>query len=154
MISSLSEIRRAKAICKSVQEELAMNGKKTGEVKQGIMIETPASAIISDELAKEVDFFSIGTNDLTQYTLAADRQNQSLGETYDMFHPAVFRLIETVCKNAHENNIWVGLCGELGGKEDAIAKLVGLGIDELSVSPKNVLPARKIILDSRAHLQD
>lgn len=154
MISSLSEIHRVKAICKSVQEELINNGEKTGEIKQGIMIETPASAIISDELAKEVDFFSIGTNDLTQYTLAADRQNQSLGETYDMFHPAIFRLIEMVCENAHKNNIWVGLCGELGGKEDAIPKLIDLGIDELSVSPKKVLPTRRIISNSQAHPQD
>ena len=154
MISSLSEIHRAKAICKSVQEELINNGEKTGEIKQGIMIETPASAIISDELAKEVDFFSIGTNDLTQYTLAADRQNQSLGETYDMFHPAIFRLIKMVCENAHKNDIWVGLCGELGGKEDAIPKLIELGIDELSVSPKKVLPTRRIISNAQAHPQD
>ena len=153
MISSLSEIRRAKAICKTVRDELINSGEKIGEIRQGIMIETPASAIISDDLAKEVDFFSIGTNDLTQYTLAADRQNQSLGETYDMFHPAVFRLIKMVCENAHKSNIWVGLCGELGGKEEAIPKLIELGIDELSVSPKKILPTRKIISNTKAHPQ-
>ena len=109
------------------------------------MIETPAAAVMSDELAKEVDFFSIGTNDLTQYTLAIDRQNAKLDDFYDSHHPAILRLIQTVIDNGHANNCWVGICGELGADTTLTETFVKMGIDELSVSPGFVLPIRKII---------
>ncbi len=145
MIISESELMEVKEISKEVRKEL---GIKEGKVKEGIMIETPAAAIISDKLAGMVDFFSIGTNDLTQYTLACDRENPHIEKTYDIMHPAVFSLIKNVCENAHKNNIWVGVCGELAGNPLAIKKLISYGIDEISVSPSKVLLARKSIYES------
>ena len=108
-------------------------------------IETPAAAILSDRLAKEVDFFSCGTNDLTQYTLACDRQNNDLGRFYDPHHPAVVRLLKMVVDNAHRNGIWVGICGELGADLEMTETFLAIGIDELSVSPRAVLPLRQKI---------
>lgn len=149
MIISVNEIRRVKKISSEVRSELARENIPIGIVKEGIMVETPAAAVISDKLAQEADFFSIGTNDLTQYTLAADRQNSHLGDTYDAFHPAVFRLIEMVCKNAHAHGIWVGICGELGSNAEAAAQLLQFGVDEFSVSPTKILPMREIISNSK-----
>lgn len=109
------------------------------------MIETPAAVMISDLLAKEVDFFSIGTNDLSQYTMAIDRQNQKLEEFFDPHHEAVMRMIELVCKNAHAENKWVGICGELGADLELTERFLRMGIDELSVSPSCILPVRNRI---------
>ena len=111
------------------------------------MIETPASVFMSDELAKEVDFFSIGTNDLTQYTLAIDRQNPKLDSIYDAHHPAVLRSIQMVVDNGHKNGIWVGICGELGADTSLTETFLRMGIDELSVSPSFVLEVRKTVRD-------
>ena len=107
------------------------------------MIETPAAVMMSDELAKEVEFFSIGTNDLTQYTLAIDRQNQNLETFYDAHHPAVLKMIKTTIDNGHKNGIWVGICGELAGDLELTETFIDMGIDELSVSPTFILPLRK-----------
>jgi phosphoenolpyruvate-protein phosphotransferase (PTS system enzyme I) len=115
------------------------------KIEQGIMIETPAAVMISDILAKEVDFFSIGTNDLTQYTLAIDRQNPKLDAFYDAHHEGLLRMIEMVVKNAHQENIWVGICGELGADQELCKRFLQMGIDELSVSPSLILPLRKHI---------
>ena len=111
----------------------------------GIMIETPAAALCADELAEEVDFFSLGTNDLTQYTCAIDRQNAKLEPFFDPHHPAVLRLIRMTIEAGHRHNIWVGLCGELGADGALTETFLRMGVDELSVNPKNVLPLRKII---------
>ena len=116
-----------------------------GKVEEGIMIETPAAAIMSDELAKHVDFFSIGTNDLTQYTLAIDRQNAKLDAFYDPHHPALLRMIQMIIDNGHKAGIWVGICGELGADVELTETFVKMGIDELSVAPASVLPVRKAI---------
>lgn len=145
MIISADEVRRIRKISKEVREELTAEGIKTGTVEEGIMIETPAAAIISDRLAELVDFFSIGTNDLTQYTLAIDRQNAKLDEFYDAHHPAVLSLIETVVKNAHRAGIWAGICGELGADTALTETFLKMGVDELSVSPGCILPVRKVI---------
>ncbi|GHU51003.1 phosphoenolpyruvate-protein phosphotransferase [Clostridia bacterium] len=145
MIISVDEVRKIKLIVKEVKDELDSHNIKYGNVEQGIMIETPAAVIISDLLAKEVDFFSIGTNDLTQYTLAVDRQNRKIDALCDTHHPAVLRMIQTVVDNAHENGIWAGICGELGADLTLTTKFVEMGVDELSVSPSFVLPIRKII---------
>jgi len=145
MIISVGEVKRIKEIVAEVKEELTKEGIPFGEVEQGIMIETPAAVVMSDELAKEVDFFSIGTNDLTQYTLAIDRQNAKLDDFYDSHHPAILRMIQTVIDNGHANNCWVGICGELGADTTLTETFVKMGIDELSVSPGFVLPVRKII---------
>ena len=118
-----------------------------GEVELGIMVETPAAAVISDQLAKEVDFFSIGTNDLTQYTLAVDRQNQKLEGTCDTHHPAVLRLIQMTVENGHREGIWVGICGELAADTGLTHTFLDMGVDELSVSAVNVLKVRKAIRD-------
>lgn len=149
MIISLDEVRKAKAIAEEVKKELEEEGLEYGNVEQGIMIETPAAAVISDILAKEVDFFSIGTNDLTQYTLAIDRQNAKLEQFYDAHHKAVLRLIKMVVDNAHKEGIWAGICGELGGDLTLTEKFLEMGIDELSVSPSLILPLRKVIRESR-----
>ncbi len=143
MIASSFEVLEAKQIAKEVAEELDREGIAHGDPQQGIMIETPAAAVMSGELAKIVDFFSIGTNDLTQYTLAVDRQNESLGRFCDRHHPAVLKLIELTARNAHENGIWVGICGELGADEELTEEFLRIGIDELSVSPSRVLSLRK-----------
>lgn len=148
MIISVDEVRKIKAIVTEVKEELKKQGIPFAEVEQGIMIETPAAAIISDELAKEVDFFSIGTNDLTQYTLAIDRQNVKLEEFYDSHHPAILRLIQMVTDNAHKAGIWVGICGELGADTSLIKEFLQMGLDELSVSPGSILAVRKAIIDT------
>lgn len=145
MIISVAEVKRIKEIVAEVKEELTKAEIPFGEVEQGIMIETPAAAMMSDELAKEVDFFSIGTNDLTQYTLAIDRQNAKLDDFYDSHHPAILRMIQMVIDNGHANNCWVGICGELGADTTLTETFVKMGIDELSVSPGFVLPIRKII---------
>lgn len=148
MITSVKEVRRIQEIADFVKAELAEQGIEFGEPEQGIMIETPAAAIISDELAKEVDFFSIGTNDLTQYTLAIDRQSMKLDEFYDPHHPAVLRLISMVVENAHKAGIWAGICGELGADQTLTREFLAMGVDGLSVSPGNILPIRKIVLET------
>ena len=112
------------------------------------MIETPAAVMVSDELAKEVDFFSIGTNDLTQYTLAIDRQNPRLDDFYDPHHPAVLKMIRMTVENAHKAGIWAGICGELGADTTLTEEFIRMGVDELSVSPGRVLPIRKIIRET------
>ena len=154
MVTSVWEVREAKRLCESVKKELDSEGIPYSEdVEIGIMIETPAAAILSDRLAKEVDFFSCGTNDLTQYTLACDRQNNDLGRFYDPHHPAVLRLLKMVCDNAHANGIWVGICGELGADLELTETFLAIGIDELSVSPRSVLPLRSQIrsIDTRVN---
>ena len=148
MITSVWEIRKIKEIVEEVRTRLRARGIACGEPEQGIMIETPAAAIISDRLAKEVDFFSIGTNDLTQFLLAADRQNAALDAFCDPRHPAVFRLIEQVVENAHRAGIWAGICGELGGDPELTRDFLAMGVDELSVSPGRILPIRKIVLET------
>lgn len=112
------------------------------------MIETPAAVIVGNELAKEVDFFSIGTNDLTQYTLAIDRQNTKLDEFYDSHHPAILRMISMVVESAHKAGIWAGICGELGADQTLTKEFLAMGVDELSVSPGSILPIRKIIMET------
>ena len=148
MITSVKEIQRIKDIVTQVKAELEEQGVEYREPEQGIMIETPAAVMISDQLAKEVDFFSIGTNDLTQYTLAIDRQNTALDEFYDPHHPAVLRMISTVVNNAHKAGIWVGICGELGADRELTKEFLVMGVDELSVSPGNILPIRKIVRET------
>ena len=148
MITSVAEVRRIKEIVNEVEEELSSQGIAYGRPEQGIMIETPAAVMISDMLAEEVDFFSIGTNDLTQYALAIDRQNPSLDEFYDAHHPAVLRMIEMVVENAHKAGIWAGICGELGADLELTQKFLAMGVDELSVSPGRILPIRKIVLET------
>ena len=147
MIISVDEVREIKAISKSVKDELITQGIRIGDVEEGIMIETPAAAIMSDELAKEVDFFSIGTNDLTQYTLAIDRQNAKLERFNNTHHPAILRLIKMVCDNSHKAGIWTGICGELAADTSLTEEFLKMGIDELSVSPRSVLPLRKAVRD-------
>ncbi|RDU25139.1 phosphoenolpyruvate--protein phosphotransferase [Anaerosacchariphilus polymeriproducens] len=149
MIISVSEVLQVKEIIKEVKEELKAQEIPFKDVELGIMIETPAAAIMSDELAKEVDFFSIGTNDLTQYTLAIDRQNPKLGKINDSHHPAVLRLIEMVVKNAHANGIWAGICGELGADTSLTEWFLKIGVDELSVSPSMVLKVRKQVRETK-----
>ena len=149
MIISPEEVRRIKKITEEVKRELRTQEIEYGEPEQGIMIETPAAVMMSRELAREVDFFSIGTNDLTQYTLAIDRQNQNLEEFYDPHHPAIMRMIEMTVQNAHAEGIWVGICGELGGDREVTDSLLRIGVDELSVSPGNILPLRKAIRETQ-----
>ncbi len=148
MIISLDEIHKIKAIVEEVKQELTEEGIEYGNPEQGIMIETPAAAIISDILAKEVDFFSIGTNDLTQYTLAIDRQNTQLDAFFDSHHIAILRQIKMVVENAHKAGIWAGICGELGADPTLTKEFLAMGVDELSVSPGNILPLRKIIRET------
>lgn len=142
MIISVSEVKRIKEILSAVKSELDSEGIPYRDIEIGIMIETPAAALISDELAKEVDFFSIGTNDLTQYTLAIDRQNNSLDEFYDAHHPAVLKLIKMVVDNGHAGNCYVGICGELASDTTLTETFINMGVDELSVSPSFVLELR------------
>ena len=145
MIISVKEILRIKEIVEEVKAELTAAGIEIAPVELGIMVETPAAVLISEELAKEVSFFSIGTNDLTQYTLAIDRQNQSLDTIYDSHHPAVLRMIQMTIENGHKGGAWVGICGELGADTTLTKTFVDMGIDELSVSPTYVLGLRKAI---------
>lgn len=148
MITSVWEVKRIKEIADEVRKELDEQGILYGNPEQGIMIETPAAVMISDELAKEVDFFSIGTNDLTQYTLAIDRQNTELDMFYDSHHPAVLKMISMVIDNAHKAGIWAGICGELGADQSLTKEFLAMGVDELSVSPGSVLPIRKIVIET------
>ncbi len=148
MITSLSEIAQIKAIVEEVKTELDADNVPYGTPEQGIMIETPAAATISDLLAEEVDFFSIGTNDLTQYTLAIDRQNQSLDSFFDAHHIAVLRMINQTIRNAHKAGIWCGICGELGADSDLTELFLAMGIDELSVSPGRLLAIRRLICET------
>ena len=146
MVTSVWEVREAKKYWEEVKRDLKAEGIPFAEdVQVGIMIETPAAAIMSDRLAKEVDFFSCGTNDLTQYTLACDRQNNDLGRFYDPHNPAVLRLLKMVTENAHKNGIWVGICGELGADLTLTETFLAIGVDELSVSPRAVLPLRNAV---------
>lgn len=148
MITSVQEVRKIKEIVEEVKAELTSQGVEFGNPEQGIMIETPAAAIISDDLAKKVDFFSIGTNDLSQYTMAIDRQNPQLDLFFDPHHPAVLRMISLVMENAHKAGIWAGICGELGADQSLTKEFLAMGVDELSVSPGSILPLRKIILET------
>ena len=146
MIISVTEVKQIKAIVAEVKKELTEQGIPfKDDVEQGVMIETPAAVMISDLLAQEVDFFSIGPNDLTQYTLAIDRQNAKLDNIYDSHHEAVLRMIQMVIDNAHKEGIWAGICGELGADTTLTERFIQMGIDELSVSPTFVLPVRKIV---------
>lgn len=145
MIVSVEEVRRIRQIAESVRKGLLEEGCTLGEVELGIMIETPAAALISDQLAQTVDFFSIGTNDLTQYTLAADRENRRLEKICDSHHEAVLRLIGMTVQNAHAAGIWVGICGELAADETLTEYFLKLGVDELSVSPSAVLRLRRVV---------
>lgn len=145
MIISVSEVRQIKDITEEVKKELDAQGIPYGEVELGIMIETPAAVMISDLLAKEVDFFSIGTNDLTQYTLAIDRQNPKLDAIYDFHHEAVLRMLQMVVDNGHKEGCWVGICGELGADTTLTETFLRMGFDELSVTPSMVLKVREVI---------
>ena len=146
MIISVWEVQKVKEIMAEIRAELDAQKIPYGKVEFGIMIETPAAVIIADELAKEVDFFSIGTNDLTQYTLAIDRQNAKLDMFYDSHHPAVLKMIQMVIDSAHKEGIWAGICGELGADTTLTEQFVAMGIDELSVSPAMVLPVRERVV--------
>lgn len=148
MITSVWEVQRIKKIAEEVKEELSEQGISYGQPQQGIMIETPAAVMISKELASYVDFFSIGTNDLTQYTLAVDRQNPQLDDFYDPHHPAILKMIQMVVENAHLMGIWAGICGELAADPELTKEFLAMGIDELSVSPGSILPIRKTILET------
>ncbi|MBR3473675.1 MAG: phosphoenolpyruvate--protein phosphotransferase [Oscillospiraceae bacterium] len=153
MVASVWEVREAKKMCELVKKELTAEGIPfSDEVDVGIMIETPAAAVISDRLAKEVDFFSIGTNDLTQYTLACDRQNNDLGRFFNAHHPAVLRLIKMACDNAHKEGIWCGICGELGADLELTELFLSIGLDELSVSPRAVLPLRQKVRETQVRV--
>lgn len=145
MIISLREVRDAKEVLEECRTELREEGVAMGDVEIGIMIETPAAVMIAEELAEEVDFFSLGTNDLTQYTLAIDRQNPKLDAFYDPHHPAVLRMIRQTVEAGHRHNCWVGICGELGADVTLTETFLRMGLDELSVSPSAVLPLRKTI---------
>ena len=149
MIISLDEVLTIKKIAAEVEQELTESGIPFGKVEQGIMIETPAAAIISDVLAKEVDFFSIGTNDLTQYTLAIDRQNPKLDKINDTHHPAILRLIKMVVENSHAAGIWTGICGELGADTSLTEEFLRMGVDEVSVSPSMILPVRAKVRETK-----
>ena len=148
MITSLWEVKRIKEIVEEVKAELTAEQLEFGNPQQGIMIETPAAVMMSEELAKEVDFFSIGTHDLTQYTLAIDRQNPKLDKFYDAHHPAVLSMIRMTVENAHKAGIWAGICGELGADTSLTKEFLAMGVDELSISPGSILPIRKIILET------
>ncbi len=148
MIASTWEVKKVRAIAEEVKAELQEQGMRYGEVAFGIMIETPAAVMIADELAELADFFSIGTNDLTQYTLAVDRQNPKLDAYLDTHHPAVLRMIRMVIESAHKAGIWAGICGELGADTELTEAFIEMGIDELSVSPAGILPVREKIIQS------
>ena len=148
MVTSVDEVRKIKEIMKEVKAELKEQGIAYADVLEGIMIETPAAVMVSAELAKEVDFFSIGTNDLTQYTLAVDRQNPKLDDFYNPHHPAILKMIQMTVENAHKAGIWAGICGELGADTTLTEEFIRMGVDELSVSPGRVLPIRKIIRET------
>ena len=148
MIISVEEVRKIRSLAEEAKRELEAEKLPYGNVEQGIMIETPAAVMVSGELAKEVDFFSIGTNDLTQYTLAIDRQNTELDGFYDAHHPAVLKMIRMVVENAHKEGIWAGICGELGADTSLTEEFLRMGVDELSVSPGKILPIRRIVRET------
>lgn len=156
MIISVREVRDAKEVLEECKAELTERGIAFGDVEIGIMVETPAAVMMADELAEEVEFFSLGTNDLTQYTLAIDRQNPKLDNFYDSHHPAVLRMIKHTIEAGHRHGCWVGICGELGADQTLTETFLRYGVDELSVSPASVLPLRKIIrsLDLSKETQD
>ncbi|MCR4605277.1 MAG: phosphoenolpyruvate--protein phosphotransferase [Eubacterium sp.] len=143
MIISLDEVKKCKEMAETVKNELDADGIPYGDVELGIMIETPAAVMISDVLAKEVDFFSVGTNDLTQYTLAIDRQNPKLDDFYDSHHPAILKMLKMIADNAHAGGAWAGICGELGADTTLTEEFLKMGYDELSVSPSMVLKVRE-----------
>jgi phosphotransferase system enzyme I (PtsI) len=146
MITSVWELEAVLSLCEEVKEELRREGLEYSDgVEIGIMIETPAAAIISDRLAPLVDFFSVGTNDLIQYTLACDRQNPALEQFYDPHHEAILRLIELSAQNAHKHGAWIGICGELAADPTLTEAFLRMGIDELSVSPGYVLKMRDTV---------
>lgn len=149
MITSVDEVKQIKDIVNEVKQELREEGIKYSEdIEIGIMIETPAAVMVSDDLAKEVDFFSVGTNDLTQYTLAIDRQNNNLSSFYNPHHKGLLRMLKMIADNAHKNNIWMGICGELGADEELTEFFLSIGVDELSVSPAFILPLRKKVRET------
>lgn len=148
MVSSLWELQKAKAICKEICQELAEQGSAVGKVPIGVMVETPAAAVIAADLAREADFFSVGTNDLTQYTLAVDRQNARLGDFYDPYHPAVLSLMAHIAACAQKAGIWAGICGELGADPTLIEKFIQMGYTEISMAPSRILETRKIVCES------
>ena len=149
MIISLWEVQEIKKIVEEVKAELDADGiAYDKEIELGIMIETPAAVMVADELAKEVDFFSVGTNDLTQYTLAIDRQNDSLEKFYDSHHPAILKMLQMIVDAAHRHGAWAGICGELGADLTLTKEFLAMGFDELSVSPGRILPLRKIVLET------
>ena len=156
MIIAVDEVRKIKQILKEVKDELREQGIPFKDVEIGVMIETPAAVMVSEQLAQEVDFFSIGTNDLTQYTLAIDRQNPKLDEFYDAHHPAVLKLIQMTIENGHKGGAWVGICGELGADLELTETFLRMGVDELSVSPTFVLPIRNRVrsLDLSRYIMD
>ena len=149
MIISVDEVKKIKAIVEDIKKELDADGfAYDKDIELGIMIETPAAVMVADELAEEVDFFSVGTNDLTQYTLAIDRQNQSLDEFYDSHHPAIMRMLQMIADAAHRHGAWAGICGELGADLSLTKEFLAMGYDELSVSPGRILPIRKTVLET------
>lgn len=148
MIISVNEVKQIKMIVEELKAEFDEKGIPYGTFEQGVMIETPAAVMVSEDLAKEVDFFSIGTNDLTQYTLAIDRQNAKLDPIYDSHHPAVLKMIQMTVENGHKGGCWVGICGELGADTTLTETFLKMGVDELSVTPASVLPIRKIIRET------
>lgn len=154
MIISVDEVKRIKKISAEVRSQLNKENIPYGEVEEGIMVETPAAVLMSDQLAQEVDFFSIGTNDLTQYTLAVDRQNSKLESFYDPHHPAVLRAIQLTVENGHKHGCWVGICGELGADLELTETFVNMGLDELSVSPSRILAVRDKIRSTTSTLPE
>lgn len=149
MIISVDEVKKIKEIVEEVKTELEKDGLPYDEdIELGVMIETPAAVMIAEELAREVDFFSVGTNDLTQYTLAIDRQNQSLDDFYDPHHPGLLRMLKMIVDGAHKGGAWAGICGELGSDLSLTKEFLAMGYDELSVSPGRILPLRKVVLET------
>ena len=148
MVASVWELKAAKALCKKIRNELEAEGIPTKEVPIGVMVETPAAAVLAHELAKEAAFFSVGTNDLTQYTLAVDRQNAKLGEFYDPYHPALLALMAHIAKAANEAGIWAGICGELGADPKMQEKFIEMGYTELSMAAGRILETRKLVCES------
>lgn len=148
MVASVWELKAAKALCAKIRKELTSEGIPTKEVPIGVMIETPAAAVLAYDLAKEAAFFSVGTNDLTQYTLAVDRQNAKLGQFYDPYHPALLALMAHIAKAANDNGIWAGICGELGADPKLQEKFIEMGYTELSMAAGRILETRKLVCES------
>ena len=148
MVASVWELKEAKALCAQLRQELTAEGIETKDVPVGVMVETPAAAVLAQELAKEAAFFSVGTNDLTQYTLAVDRQNANLGRFYDPYHPALMALLAHIAKSANEAGIWAGICGELGADPKMTETFIKMGYKELSMAAGRILEIRKIVCES------